>query len=116
MSTTDAQIAQITARAGAATRQPWTWEDHRVPNLMGRGGDPDTYEYDVNVIEFTHSGECGCRSACQLELTISDSDKDFIAHARADIVALLDKITEFEIDRKQLVDEHRDMRNQLGDA
>lgn len=82
------RLAQIEARAQAATEGPWTWDAHRVPTLSGRAGDPATYAYDVEVVEAEHSGECGCRSACTLDLHVSPDDAEFIAHARTDVPAL----------------------------
>lgn len=64
------------------TGGPWVWDSHRVPTLDGRGGDPELWMYDVEVLEASHSGECGCRSACELELTVSEADARFIAAAR----------------------------------
>lgn len=32
----------------------------------------------------SHSGECGCRSACTLEVTIEPGDRAFIAASRTD--------------------------------
>mgnify|MGYP007116841650 CR=1 FL=1 len=86
------RLAEIRARADAAAAGPWTWNGYRVPDLMGRAGDPETFEYDIEVIEATHSGECGCRSLCELELTVGPADREFIAHARQDIPHLLDLI------------------------
>lgn len=78
----------VVARAKAAlvgvTDGPWLWTSPRygVPTLEGRAGDPELYRYDTEVLEVDHHGECGCRSACELELTVSDADKAFIAAAR----------------------------------
>lgn len=63
------------------TPGPWKWDDDRVPTLHGRGGTSDTYEYEVEVLEADHNGECGCRSACDLELNVSNFDKELIAAA-----------------------------------
>lgn len=78
------------ARLTAATRGPWTWDGRRVPTLEGRAGDPDTYEYDTEVIEVTHLEGTYSRP-CELELEISEADREFISHARVDIELLLDE-------------------------
>lgn len=82
-------IAAIEERAAAATRGPWRWTPYDVPDLVGRAGDPDTYEYDIEVIEATHDHGCGCRRDCTMEFTIRPQDAEFIAHARTDIDALI---------------------------
>ncbi|WP_166905954.1 hypothetical protein [Mycobacterium sp. DL440] len=91
-------MADVAQRArellAGITRWPWQWNDYRVPDLMGRAGDPDIYEYDIEVLEASHSGECGCRSSCELELTISDADKAFIAAAPQLVAELADKLSE----------------------
>lgn len=68
-------------RALDATGAPWRWEQYRddLPYLVGRGGDPGAIEWDEEVIEAEHHGECGCRSACHLELTVKREDRDYIA-------------------------------------
>ena len=79
--------------AEAATPGPWAWDQHRVPTLNGQAGDPDLYVYETAVIEAEHSGECGCRSACELELNVADADAKFIAAADpTTVLALLDEI------------------------
>lgn len=89
---TPEHLAQIRSREQHATRGPWTWDSGRVPILCGRGGDPGAYEYPVDVLCAEHHGECGCRSACTLELTVSPFDADFIAHARDDVRALIAEV------------------------
>lgn len=86
------RLDQIRGREQHATRGPWTWDGYRVPALSGRGGEAGVYEYDVDVLSAEHHGECGCRSACTLELTVSPFDADFIAHARDDIRVLLAEV------------------------
>jgi hypothetical protein len=81
-------LAAIRERAEAATEGPWVWDTHRVPTLSGRVVSPD-YTYDTEVLEANHSGECGCRSACELELDVKPHDAEFIAHARTDVPALV---------------------------
>ena len=88
------RIAKIQARLDAATRGPWHWDGHRVPTLIGRAGDPDIYEYDTEVIEATHGGECGCRSVCTLDLEVGPRDAEFIANAPADVAWLLGRLAE----------------------
>lgn len=84
--------ARLRELAEKATRGPWRWTDHRVPDLVGRGGDPDIYEYDTEVIEAEHHGECGCRSACELNLAVGPFDAEFIAAADPQtVLALLDE-------------------------
>lgn len=57
--------------------------------MEGVAGNPDSYTYRTEVIEADHDGECGCRSACELELHVCEDDKSFIAEAREDIPFLL---------------------------
>lgn len=92
----DNTLANIRARAEAASRGPWRWESWRddLHHLIGRGGSPEVYEYDVEIIEPEHFGECGCRSACYLTNTVSKADREFIAHARTDVTQLLDLLDE----------------------
>lgn len=92
---TELDIDAIRARMEAATPGPWRWDSWRddLHHLIGRGGSPETYEYDVEVIEPEHSGECGCRSACYLSNVVSEADREFIAHARTELPAALDEIT-----------------------
>ncbi len=81
------QLDAIKARAEAATEGPWTWSGSEAPVLGGYAG--TSYRYSEEVIEAEHHGECGCRSLCQLELTVGKADAEFIAHSRADIPALV---------------------------
>lgn len=89
---TPEQLAAIRARLDAATPGPWHWDEHTVPTLHGVGGSPDTYEYEAEVIEATHTGGCGCRAVCYLDLTIDRSDAEFIAAARTDLEVLLAEV------------------------
>ena len=83
------RLSDIKARAEAATEGPWEWTQYRVPTLEGWKGDPATYRWQTEVLEADHNGECGCRSACQLELTVLPPDAEFIAHSRTDVPALV---------------------------
>ena len=83
------RLDEIKARAAAATGGPWKWDNRRVPTLNGMAGSRDVYRYETEVIEADHNGECGCRSACQLDLTVGPADAEFIAHARTDVPALV---------------------------
>ena len=76
-----ARLDEDEAVARAATRGPWTWKEYRgdLPYLTGRGGAPGGYEYETEVVEAEHFGECGCRSACHLELKVSERDRAHIA-------------------------------------
>jgi hypothetical protein len=71
------------------TPGPWKWYDDRHHTLEGRGGVPDVYEYDTEVLEIGHHGECGCRSACELEVDIAPVDAEFIAAAPTLVAGLL---------------------------
>jgi hypothetical protein len=84
-------IEGIAVIAAAATRGPWRWEHYRygTPDLVGVAGDPGVYEYSTDVLEATHTGGCGCRSACELELNISDADSAYIAAASPDVLLQL---------------------------
>ena len=83
------RLDEIKARAAAATGGPWKWDNRRVPTLNGMAGSRDVYRYETEVIEADHNGECGCRSACQLDLTVGPADAEFIAHARTDVPRLV---------------------------
>lgn len=107
-----ARYAEDEAVARDAAGGPWTWHeyvrkgDDPVPYLTGRGGDPETYAYDVEVIEPDHSGECGCRSACRLELRVRREDQEHIARhdpsrVQADIAAKR-RIVEWCGEREQI--------------
>ena len=83
------RLDEIKDRAAAATCRPWKWVNRRVPTLNGMAGSRDVYRYETEVIEADHNGECGCRSACQLDLTVGPADAEFIAHARTDVPVLV---------------------------
>ena len=92
------ELAAIRARLDAATPGPWHWDEYPVPALHGVGGSPDTYEYEAEVIEATHTGGCGCRAECYLDLTIDRSDAEFIAHAPTDLADLLTEVDRLTAD------------------
>jgi len=75
----ETRLAEDEAIARAATRGPWKWDDYRVRTLYGRAGEVGEYEWDTEVIEASHEGECACRSLCTLELTVSAPDADHVA-------------------------------------
>ncbi|OHT86926.1 hypothetical protein [Mycobacteroides saopaulense] len=89
-------MSELVDRAKASlegvTRGPWKWSDYRVPDLLGRAGDPDSYEYDTEVLETEHGGECGCRSSCALELNVKREDREFIAAARQLVPELIAEV------------------------
>lgn len=94
-----AEIARLREVAEAASQGPWTWHEYArkgddpVPYLTGRGGNEATYAYDTEVIEPNHGGECGCRSACRLELRVRDVDQAHIAtFDPPTALALLDRL------------------------
>ncbi|WP_269304889.1 ead/Ea22-like family protein [Aeromicrobium sp. HA] len=95
-------LTELREVAEAATPGPWTWHEYRrsgdpLPYLVGRGGDPEFYVYDAEVIEPDHDGECGCRSACRLELRVRDVDQSHIAtFDPPTVLALLDRVAELE--------------------
>lgn len=89
------RLDEIKARAEAATEGPWSWSGRVAPVLSGYAG--TSYRYSKEVIEAEHHGECGCRSDCQLEVTVDPLDAEFIASARSDIprlVAALEAVLE----------------------
>lgn len=92
----DASMSELVDRAKASlegvTPGPWKWSDYRVPDLMGRAGDPESYEYDTEVLEAEHGGECGCRSSCTLELNVKKEDREFIATARQLVPELIAEV------------------------
>lgn len=94
-------LDEIQRLADEATPGPWHWTDHRVSDLVGIGGD-EHYSYETEVLEATHGGECGCRSACILDLTINDHDRAFIAAARTAIPALVARVRELEAENRRL--------------
>ena len=68
-----------------------------MPELEATVGDPEAYTYRSTVLEATHGGECGCRSACELNLNITPEDADFIAATGPEVVrALVQRIRELE--------------------
>jgi hypothetical protein len=85
------RIEQIKARLAEATRGPWRWDEYPVPTLYGVGG-TDDYSYEDEVIEASHSGECGCRSACELEVDVAPANRRLIANAPEDIAWLLGEV------------------------
>lgn len=90
-------LDELERLASAATGTQWAWNDYRVPDLEATVGDPESYIYRTEVIEATHSGECGCRSACALELNIKPEDAEFIAATGPEVVrALIERIRELE--------------------
>ena len=92
------ELDAIKARAEAATEGPWSWSGRVDPVLSGYAG--TSYRYSKEVIEAEHHGECGCRSACQLEVTVDPLDAEFIAAARSDIprlVAALEAVLAMEL-------------------
>ena len=98
------ELDAIKARAEAATEGPWTWSGSEAPVLGGYAG--TSYRYSEEVIEAEHHGECGCRSLCQLELTVGKADAEFIAHSRADIPALVAAIAAvLELHQRNMYDE-----------
>lgn len=89
------RLDAIKARAAAATEGPWSWSGRVAPVLSGYAG--TSYRYSKEVIEAEHHGECGCRSDCQLEVTVDPLDAEFIASARSDVprlVAALEAVME----------------------
>lgn len=83
----------LAATAGSATPGPWRWEGACVPELIGRAGEEGVYQYDSTVIEASHWGECGCRASCELELTVNDADKAYLAAAYPDVIlALIERV------------------------
>lgn len=87
MSDPETYLRQIKLRALAATEGPWSWSGRVAPVLSGYAG--TSYRYSKEVIEAEHHGECGCRSACQLEVTVDPLDAEFIAAARSDVPRLV---------------------------
>jgi len=93
-----AVIAADKATTEAASNGPWRWSERRVPALLGVKGD-ENYSYAWEVLEATHSGECGCRSACELDLEVLPADAKFIAAARSRwpvYIAAIEAVTEME--------------------
>lgn len=88
------------------TEGSWKWSSHRVPTLYGTiPSSTSDYEFQVDVLDAEHGGGCGCRSACELELHVSEADKGLIAlapEAVAEVVRLrreLEALREFIDDR-----------------
>lgn len=78
-------IERADAIQEGVTRGPWkieSWAEGRIFSIVGRGGDPEFYEYDTEVMEAEHYGECGCRSSCELSVIMSDEDKRFVIESR----------------------------------
>lgn len=85
---THLDLDPIRDRLAAATRGPWRWDGNE---FEGRAGEPGVFEYDSPVIHVEHSGG-SCCSPCELSVEISEADREFIAHSRDDIAALLDEV------------------------
>lgn len=82
MTATNLDALRTTAQA--ATEGPWTWDTgYRVPTLEGVKtevySEDDVFTHAVPVLEIDHDGGCACRSLCELEVTLSDEDKAFVA-------------------------------------
>ena len=83
----------------AATGRQWRWQQYSygAPDLVATVGDPDVYVYETEVIEITHTGGCGCRASCELEVSLTPHDAEFIAATGPDVVlALIRRIRELE--------------------
>lgn len=80
---TNAELAAIRARAEAATPGPWRWW---ISNSFRRLSSDATGK-DGDVLSGTVQ-----RSDGHPDIAGSDVDKDFIAHARADVPALLAEV------------------------
>lgn len=93
-------MSELLNRAKASlegvTKGPWKWSNYRVPDLLGRAGEPGVYEYDTEVLEAEHGGECGCQSSCTLELNIKKEDREFIAAARQLVPELIAEVERLE--------------------
>ena len=88
------QLAEIEARAEAATPGPW--------GIYGYIGVLQTDGKRRNIIDigFLGTDERGFEISVRVEETgIKPKDADFIAHARTDIPALLAHIRELEAER-----------------
>lgn len=90
----------------AATPGPWRWAypGSDSPVLMGTKGD-ESYSFETEVIEAEHYGECGCRSACHLTVTMDDGDACLIPAMRNALPWLLDqaaRVTELEAENERL--------------
>lgn len=87
------------------TGGPWEWDDHRVPTLSGTYTSSEgTYTFQDAVLEADHDGGCGCRSACDLELNISEPDKKMIAvapEAVAEVIRLRRELEELRSEMKR---------------
>ncbi|WP_175401163.1 hypothetical protein, partial [Gordonia sp. UCD-TK1] len=78
------------------------------------GGDPVVYEYDTEVLEVHHNGECGCRSACELEVTIPSADAEFIAASPTLVAGLLDELDCLETDLEAAAYRHVQLQARIG--
>lgn len=77
-----ANLQQLRATAEAATEGPWTWNDFRIPTLEGVKTEifsDGNWTWATPVLEIEHDGGCACRALCELEVTLSDEDKEFVA-------------------------------------
>lgn len=82
----------------AATGRSWRWNSYHygTSDLVATVGDPETYEYEQEVLEVVHN-DGGGRRECDLELNIEPHDAEFIAATGPDVVlALIDRIRELE--------------------
>lgn len=89
----DKRMGEIESMLDEATRGPWTWTQYKygLPDLNGRAGEVDVYEYDTAVIEVEHSAG-SCTRDCDLTLEISPANQALIAAAPTVIRELLDAL------------------------
>lgn len=101
---------QIRALCDAATLGPWKWHHSgELPSLYGVHGDA-TYWWEYPILDPEHHGECGCRSVCTLEMSVSAEDKAFIAAARSLVPALLARVVAAEAHLAASQTEVRELR------
>ncbi len=90
----DKEIAEIKARADAATAGPWAehWGDGFAPDITARAGELAAKKYSMTT-EVICVLERFVPRFCGSDFHESRSNAEFIAHSRTDIPRLLDTLT-----------------------
>jgi hypothetical protein len=91
---TQLDLDAIEARANAATPGPW---DGDTCDGISQHWTREKPWLDVLVMEGSDSW-----AGCNHRISVSEGDAEFIAHAREDVPALVQRVRELEADNQQL--------------